>query len=314
MSWPAAFHCSEADFFVRSTREDPPVTFGVLRKALSGSDVFRAYHAAGISFAPLKLMFLVFEGDMFDCCEGGSTLDEVLDLEESADTLSILLSLLHTKIDPPEHIPNPKPYGTAIRAEQYESGSVIPFPLLPTMLRLVDKYALSETVQRSLLAHLSCHTAAYPLEVYGYATAHGLRDLAADASMHLLHPPLSSYSPNDLKVIPVPEAWHELVLLHEVRIRGLRRLLLAEEIFPCGYGQCSSHKDKTLSLWKQRKNEIILRVEAGKVSYIVSTHALLINMLFQQRMWLLKWAPCNRSSRRAKLATRPVLLQWRCFP
>ncbi|KZP32216.1 hypothetical protein FIBSPDRAFT_925191 [Athelia psychrophila] len=242
MSWPAAFHCSEADFFVRSTREDPPVTFGVLRKALSGSDVFR---------------------DMFDCCEGGSTLDEVLDLEESADTLSILLSLLHTKIDPPEHIPNPKPYGTAIRAEQYEPGSVIPFPLLPTMLRLVDKYALSETVQRSLLAHLSCHTAAYPLEVYGYATEHGLRDLAADASMHLLHPPLSSYSPNDLKVIPVPEAWHELVLLHEVRIRGLRRLLLAEEIFPCGYGQCSSHKDKTLSLWKQRKNEIILRVEAA---------------------------------------------------
>jgi len=43
----------------------------------------------------------------------------------------------------------------------------------------------------------------------------------------------------------------------------LRRLLLAEEIFPRGYGQCSSHKDKTLALWKHRKNEIILQIEAA---------------------------------------------------
>jgi len=130
-------------------------------------------------------------------------------------------------------------------------------------LQLVDKYALSERVQKSLLAHLSSHVAGYPLKVYGYATEHGLRDLAVEASLHLLHPPLSFYSPNDLKVIPVPEAWHELVLLHEVRIRGLRKLLLAEEIFPHGYRECSSHREKTKSLWKKRKNEIILKVEAA---------------------------------------------------
>jgi hypothetical protein len=41
MSWPA-FHCDEPDFFVRSMRDDPPVKFGVLRKALSQSEIFRA--------------------------------------------------------------------------------------------------------------------------------------------------------------------------------------------------------------------------------------------------------------------------------
>jgi len=200
---------------------------------------------------------------MFDCCDERYAPDEVLDLDEPADRLSILLSLLHQDIAPPEHVPNPEPYGTTIRTEEYQPGSVIPFPLLPIMLQLVDKYALSEKVQKSLLAHLSSHVAGHPLKVYGYATEHGLRDVAVDASLHLLHPPLSFYSPNDLKVIPVPEAWHELVLLHEVRIRGLRRLLLAEEIFPHGYGECSSHRERTKALWRQRKNEIILKIEAA---------------------------------------------------
>ncbi|KAF7982086.1 hypothetical protein HWV62_30399 [Athelia sp. TMB] len=246
----------------KTTRDDPPVKFGVLRKALVGSDVFRAYPVL-FHLGYLNLCSPFVEGDMFDCCEEDSPLDdEVLDLDEPADRLSILLSLLHQDIAPPDHIPNLEPYGTTIRTEEYQPGSVIPFPLLPTMLQLVDKYALSEKVQKSLLAHLSSHVAGYPLKVYGYATEHGLRDLAVEASIHLLHPPLSFYSPHDLKVIPVPEAWHELVLLHEVRIRGLRRLLLAEEIFPHSYGECSSHKEKTKSLWKQRKAEIILKVEA----------------------------------------------------
>jgi len=40
MSWPV-FYCDEPDFFVRSMRDDPPVKFGVLRKALSQSEIFR---------------------------------------------------------------------------------------------------------------------------------------------------------------------------------------------------------------------------------------------------------------------------------
>lgn len=203
---------------------------------------------------------------MFDCCEEGSTLDEILDLDEPADMLSILMCLLHTPPPPPERIldSNAEKYPTTIKPKEYEPGSVIPFPLLPCMLKLADKYALLESLQKSLLAHLASHVSAYPLKVYGYATEHGLRPLAIEASEHLLHPPLSFYSPNDLKVIPVPEAWHELVLLHEVRIRGLRSILLAEEIFPHGYGACSSHKEQTPLLWKQRKNDIVLRIEAGE--------------------------------------------------
>ena len=43
MTW-STFHCDEPDFFVRSMRDDPPVRFGVHRKALSDSDIFRESH------------------------------------------------------------------------------------------------------------------------------------------------------------------------------------------------------------------------------------------------------------------------------
>lgn len=215
---------------------------------------------------------------MFDCCDNGYAMtttdtDDQLDLDEPADALNVLLCLLHTPPSAPESIQeapkkqtSEKRFSTTLQPLRYEPGSVIPFPLLPRMLQLADKYALSANISRSLMAHLAAHASAYPLEVYGFAVERGSHSLATEASKYLLHPPLSEYAPKALKVIPTPEAWHKLVLLHDVRIRGLREILVGEEIFPHGYGACSSHKDKTMALWAARKMDIILRIEAGLCS------------------------------------------------
>jgi len=245
MPWPA-FHCDKPDFFVRSMRDDPPIQFGVLRKALSQSEIFR---------------------DMFDCCDSGFAMstaddaDQVLDLDEPSEVLNVLLSLLHT----PPALPEYKEKGYAEKPSLTASGpdALIPFPLLPRMLQLADKYALSENLQQSLLAHMASYVSVYPLHIYAFASRRGFQSLAINASKRLLHPRLASYSPKDIEMIPSPEAWHKIVLLHDVRIRGLRKILLGEEIFPHGYGTCSSHKDKAIVLWEQRKKDIVLRVEAA---------------------------------------------------
>lgn len=194
--------------------------------------------------------------------------DQVLDLDETSDVMNILLWLLHAPPPPPERVQSEKGSGSESSIDQlcFEPGSVIPFPLLPRMLQLADKYVLSDTLSHSLLAHLSAHVYSYPLKVYAFAVERSLHSLAVHASKHLLHPPLSCYSLRDIKDIPTPEAWHKLVLLHDVRIRGLREILLGEEIFPHGYGICTSHKDRTVSLWAQKKMDIVLKIEAGNVS------------------------------------------------
>lgn len=191
--------------------------------------------------------------------------DQVLDLDEPADALEILLSLLHSPPSLPLHIKEPasNKYASTIFWPRFESGSVIPFPLLPRMIELADKYALPESLSQALLAHISAHASAYPLQIYSFAVERGLDSLAVEASKYLLAPSLSAYSPTNIKTIPTPEAWHRLVLLHDIRIRGLTHILLGEEIFPHGYGTCSTHKDRVLSLWNQKKMDIVLKIEAG---------------------------------------------------
>lgn len=216
-------------------------------------------------------------GDMFDCCDSGfamstaDDMDHVLDLDEPAEVLNILLSLLHTPPPPPplpqsKHKAYMKNHSTTAQGAFAPNYSVIPFPLLPQMLQLADKYALSESLQQSLLAHMSSYVSVYPLEVYAFAMGRCLQPLAIDASKYLLHPRLSAYSPKDIEIIPSPEAWQKLVLLHDIRIRGLREILQGEEIFPHGYGTCSSHRDKAIFLWQQRKIDIILKIDAGNQS------------------------------------------------
>jgi hypothetical protein len=242
----------------------------------------RLFHGVKYSVRVIKMFgcalinrwFVIsWAGDMFDCCDSGFAMsiaddaDQVLDLDERAEVLNILLSLLHSPPPPPPPKRKRKynmDNSLTTVPVAFEPDPVIPFPLLPRMLQLADKYALSENLQHSLLAHMSFHASAYPLQVYAFAMERGLQPLAVDASKHLLHPRLSAYSPKDIKIMPSPDAWQKLVLLHDVRIRGLRAVLLGEEIFPHGYGTCSSHKDKAIFLWGQRKTDIILKVDAGE--------------------------------------------------
>jgi hypothetical protein len=144
-----------------------------------------------------------------------------------------------------------------------EAGSVIPFPVLPFMLHLADKYGLPETITCSLHLHVQANASTNPLPVYAYATAHNLPKIAAEASAHLLHPPLSSYTKEDIQIIPTVTAYHELLRLHEYRKYKLRDILLNEYIFPHGYGTCPAHKQWATQLWEQKRVYLATQIEAA---------------------------------------------------
>jgi hypothetical protein len=207
---------------------------------------------------------------MFSCCEKGPAANgnPCLDLQESAETLTILLRLLHTPPPPPVLLPRPKnqeKFMTQIRVREYEPNSVIPLPMLPVFFTLADKYLLTDSIVSSLHSHLLANASIHPLQVYGFASRHGLDSIANAASKYLLHPPLSSYAEEDIKVLPCAEAYHKLVKLHAFRIKSLRAILLAEDIFPHGYGECASHSHNTTALWERARQALVYRIEAGKL-------------------------------------------------
>ncbi|KDQ54744.1 hypothetical protein JAAARDRAFT_37846 [Jaapia argillacea MUCL 33604] len=237
------FECEEPDFHVRSVDDD--VVFGVQRARLEeGSDVFR---------------------DMFSVCEKGGVGDPtqggVLDLLEPAEVLSILLTLLH--FPPKPYIPDPSAdvYSTKIVCIPAEKA--IPLPLLPRLFTLADKYTLSESLVESLRTHLAAHASTFPLQVYGHSVALGLDALAESTSIYLLHPPLTTYTTEEISVIPTAVAYHKLVLLHFHRVMRLRETLLGEQIFPHGYGKCASHESRTEGLWDSQKKLLVDKIEAG---------------------------------------------------
>ncbi|KAG1743511.1 hypothetical protein EDB19DRAFT_1579077, partial [Suillus lakei] len=123
-----------------------------------------------------------------------------------------------------------------------DAGSVIPFPVLPSMIQLADKYGLPKKIICSLHLHVQANAATNLLLVYAYATTHNLPKIAAAASAHLLYPPLSSYSKEDIQIIPTVTTYHELLRLHKYWKYRLRHILLNEDIFPHGYGTCPVHK------------------------------------------------------------------------
>lgn len=189
--------------------------------------------------------------------------NETLDLYEPATVLDALFQLLHA----PPAIFVPPPTSTSrdfTRIQETIPVATIPCPLLPALFVLADKYALSEEVVNVLKSHLAAYASTSPLQVYGCAVELGFQGIAAKASKHLLHPPLTSYTPEEIKVIPTAEAYHKLVLLHEMRIKRLGEVLAAEDIFPHGYGECSRHAHKAKSLWRQRKGVVVSQIQAGE--------------------------------------------------
>ncbi|KAJ8596490.1 hypothetical protein M405DRAFT_856424 [Rhizopogon salebrosus TDB-379] len=206
--------------------------------------------------------------DMFACCDQGfelvsdkgeSSQEAVLDLDETEHALATLFRLIQHPPEPPamENSEGTRPWFKS------DAGSVIPFPVLPFMLHLVDKYGLSETIIRSLHLHVQCNAAMNPLPVYAYAIAHDLPKIAAEASAHLLHPPLSSYTKEDIRIIPTVTAYHELLRLHEYRKSRLREILLNEDLFPHGYGTCPTHRQSATQLWERKRAYLATQIEAA---------------------------------------------------
>lgn len=167
--------------------------------------------------------------------------------------MSVVARLLN---DPPEkfliHSAEPQP-------------EAIPFPLLPQMLRLADKFNLSPAIVESLNLHLYAHVDANPLRVYGLACQYDIPDVADAASKRLHNPPLESYSIDEIAIIPTAEDYHKLLCLQRLRKAKLSALLKGEEIFPHGYGECWTHKDYTKDRWREARQEVLKRLDASQI-------------------------------------------------
>ncbi|KAF4623965.1 hypothetical protein D9613_001631 [Agrocybe pediades] len=249
LTW-TTFICPKPDFKVRSLVDG--ATFPATRSALLNSDVF---------------------GDMFACCdsEKSGQQDEVLELQESSSELAALLRLLHDPPAPPTELPLEDKF----QKVTYDPATVIPLPLLLSLLfRLADKYAINESVVATLRMHLRANARAYPLEVYGFATLHNMEWEASEASQYIL--PLASYRFEEIKLIPNVVAYHKLVRLQDFRVKAFRDLLLGEEIFPHGYGECATHVEKTTDSWDRQRKALMGRIEcvtdvAGEMATLIET-------------------------------------------
>ncbi|EAU93450.2 hypothetical protein CC1G_04429 [Coprinopsis cinerea okayama7 len=184
----------------------------------------------------------------------------VVDLDESADTLTILLKLLHDPPKPPVEI-STDPY---TYQKKYDTSTVIPLPLLElVILKLIDKYLFDEEIVKGLEAHLLAHAPENGLRVYGIAMAHYRADVANIVTQYLL--PLAKYSKEEVKAwIPSVEAFHDILRFQDFRVQALRDLVLNEDIFPHGYGECSAHRDSTRSAWDTRRKSLLARIETGQ--------------------------------------------------
>jgi len=256
----------QPDFRVKSIPDQ--IEFTVQRCTLENSEVFSLFSVCGDCASGLT----VSTGDMFALCDRKRSTDDdmgCVELDEPAEVLRTLLKLLSHPPAPPllslRAYDSPHEFWIKLPfSRRYDHDSVIPLPVLPGMIRLADKYCLSEPLVRSLRTHLLANAFLHPLRVYGFATANGFDDIAVQASAYLLHPPLASYSREDVSVIPTVAAYHDLVQLHARRIDSLRTILLSEDVFPFGYGACDVHRDETVRAWNERRTQLAPKIEAGQ--------------------------------------------------
>jgi len=205
--------------------------------------------------------------DMFSFGESGSPdhEEQAVDLHETSAVLIALLRLLHYPPGPPVLKPENETGDHEILNHKlpkrlYDPATVIPLPLLLSLLYgLVDKYAISDAVTKTLNVHLIAHAPAFPLQVYSFATAQRLDYVASEASQYLM--PLASYTLVEIAVIPNVVAYHKLVRLQALRVKALRDLVMGEDIFPHGYGICSSHQRETTASWEAKRAALATMIE-----------------------------------------------------
>lgn len=227
---------------------------------------------------------------MFSCCDSSTGEDPgVMDVFESSSSFAVFLRLLH---DPPhpyveEDMSQRVKYETKVIIVAPEH--VIPLPILETIFALVDKYAVAPSIAQTLHTHLWAHRSTYPLRVYGLATRLSLDWIADDTSMFLLHPPMHTYTAEQVACIPTAEAYHKLLRLQHHREIRLREILLGEQLFPHGYGECSIHKDAVLAKWDATRNKVIGRIESGMSSIRTWPLPRMLTTVIQELMCRLRW-------------------------
>ena len=166
-------------------------------------------------------------GDMFLIPPSPDTPEEAVGLDESAESLTILLKILHDPPNPPTEITT-DPY-----QRQWDPSTVIPLPLLElVILKLADKYILDEWIVKNLDNHLLAHASTHGLRVYGIALSHFRKEIAILASPHVQT--MARYTREEVKCLPTVEAYHDLVRFQDFRVKALRDLVLNEDIFPHG--------------------------------------------------------------------------------
>jgi len=239
------FECDNPDFRIRCQPED--IVFGVNRERLSeGSQVFK---------------------DMFVCCDDAEANSQgdsrTMDVFENSSAFAVFLKLLHEPPTPfaEEDISELIKFETKVIMKPPKNA--IPLPILTTILQLADKYMVKSGIVQSLHTHLWAHRTVFPLNVYGIATKYSLDWIADDASMYLIHPPLHTYTLDEVSIIPTAAAYHKLLALQHHRTTKLRELLRDEELFPYHYGECSKHAGSANALWSDRKDALLGKVDSG---------------------------------------------------
>ncbi|KAF8610793.1 hypothetical protein BDV93DRAFT_517890 [Ceratobasidium sp. AG-I] len=187
-----------------------------------------------------------------------------VEIKERHDLLVLLVNLLEAPPENPPPTVNNQGPSSAIPLEGEPPQSVLPWPLLTTLLDLADKYDLSENIVSILHTHLQSHAPSYPLQVYGLATRLELSEISSLASSFLLHPPMHQYSVSDVKAIPSSVAYHLLLVLQTHRLQNLKTIVEREPLFPHDYGVCSKHGVNAPRLvWETRRSSVLDHLHAG---------------------------------------------------
>ncbi|EUC61747.1 BTB domain protein [Rhizoctonia solani AG-3 Rhs1AP] len=174
-----------------------------------------------------------------------------------------ILVLLVNQLENPPQLP-PATTASTVPSSGDPPGSILPWPLVSTLLDTADKYDFTNDILTLLHAHLQSHASSHPLSVYALASRLGLTSIASYASSFLLHPPMHQYSVSDIKILPSATSYHLLLILQTHRLESLKQTLENELLFPHDYGACSKHGTASAkSVWEARKGVVLNHVDAS---------------------------------------------------
>ncbi|KAJ1309657.1 hypothetical protein OPQ81_006424 [Rhizoctonia solani] len=248
-----AEHDSPFDILVQSTQSPAQEAIPAHSQRLAkGSHVFQSMLELGSPVAP---------NEMSSASENQLPIVEV---DERYEILALLVNLLERPPQlPPATVTSYAP-SSAIPSVEDPPSSILPWPLVTTLLDVADKYDFSDDILALLHAHLRVHASSHPLPVYALASRLGLSAIASHASSFLLYPSMHQYSVSEIKLLPSATSYHLLLILQTRRLENLKEILDNEMLFPHDYGACSKHGTASAkSVWEARKAIVLNHVDAS---------------------------------------------------